>query len=457
MSVFRPPPSPSSSSSSAQGPLILLNPLRVHPTRTALFAPLPHPLTDAEQKARKRDQRAWRAVEKVLRVVRSRTGLLTFHPALPASLSSLSATSRPKCTVYSDLPSSPSAPFEPSYALSISLGAETTLSVYVSPPRDLVTLTITSASPASGPAIPSKRHTCAHSAPLSTLSSLSALSSVSEQAALDTFLRSALLSSPPSPVPISVLDRAHRAVVFALSPSFRGLVARTRQAHLDALASPPLPTRRWARRSVEDEAKALGAWVVKALGLPEPEPEPGSPLLERRTRPAAVEGRGDAPDADAGKGEEERRCIPGLGWITRLPLSSSPPSSSSSKAEGEEGSETAFEVLFADGDRILLRAHCGGAGGREGKGPGIERVVVEDRKGRRYPLTFPPPRPSSPLQPPATPPDTAIHPPAPSSSPSPPPPALPPKVLRRMGLIVELLGLFIVEKGLDEQVEGWER
>ncbi|GAA5902416.1 hypothetical protein JCM6882_002745 [Rhodosporidiobolus microsporus] len=273
VTLFRPPPPPPLPFfSSRAGPLVLLHSLRTF-RAGELFSPSPSS-EEKENEAevdveRKAARRAWRKVEAVLTVVRSRTVLMTFHPPLslltpPSTSTSLlpspvAPSPRPKCTIFSDGGSPPSPtstvglepePEPASYALSFSFltvntntgGKSTRVELYVSPAREVVRVSVsTTAAAAAGHAggddgeggSGDRKKTW--TGRLCSTSSSSSPSSRSSHASLESFLASSLphCSSASS----SVADLAHLILThLAVHSSALGrTVERVRRAHLEAI------------------------------------------------------------------------------------------------------------------------------------------------------------------------------------------------------------------------------
>ncbi|BGP20519.1 hypothetical protein JCM10213v2_008680 [Rhodosporidiobolus nylandii] len=409
IALFHPPPS-------AGAPLVFSH-AKLFP---ASLPPVRAESEDAEAATlRKAAKRAWRAVEKVLVVVRSRTALA--HVLLPHPAPSLSSTlsSRARCTIFSDLPSSAA-----SYSLSATLPSGVHVGVYVSPLRDLFTLSLSPPSaPASTSSVPAAADTKRWSTRLSSLGSPPSFASAPD---LEAFLLSAL---PPS----SSGTAMKHLLTHALSPPFSALIARVREAHLAALAPPPLslsPLRQTEQEQEREGAaeKRLISILCRALSLPRPvPPSPVAQRLPSSRRRQDGEGAGEEEEGDE-EGQEEggaRRCLPGLGWIIRSPQTQTLEGGGGAAGKGgKEGRGWEYEVLFLDGEHLRLRLFC--EPGFRSPPSDMEarksfeggRVEVEDRHGVTHVL--PPPSPTEG-----------------------PPPLLPKKLQRRMNLVVEMLALFL--------------
>ncbi|GAA6039828.1 hypothetical protein JCM8097_004244 [Rhodosporidiobolus ruineniae] len=362
-------------------------------------------------------------------------GLLSFQPppsalpSLPTSSSSSSFTQirllptpRPKITLFSDPPAAVSYSVSLSLAISSS-GREVKLGVYVSPTRDLVAVSLSSPTTSVDEgAGDDEARTRRWTASLSSLS-VRSLSSSAPSASLLDFLSSALSHSHPSSSAAAAASELAYLVLALSNPTGETaqLVGRVRAAHLSALDEPTEEAQVESVTENEDEGgreEGVEAQLVRLLccilSLPVP-PAPPAPLVPvELDSPATRQGE----DGDA-------RCLPGLGWILRRRLGPE------KGEEGERGRE--YAVLFADGERVVLRVFLGdeedgGAEGEKGRKGGrcerVERVEAEDSKGRRYTLI----PPSSPA--------------ATEASFTPPEPSMPTKLRRRLPLVLELLGLY---------------
>ncbi|GAA5876400.1 hypothetical protein JCM8547_003028 [Rhodosporidiobolus lusitaniae] len=391
VTLFCPPLSPSPS---CPAPLILLNPLE-----RFTYAKLLYNSTGKERSMEeKHTEKAYKAVEKVLRVVRSRTTwlsfphFLTFSPSRPPI--------RAKLTLFSDSPSSPVS-FSLTFSLpSSSMTAATSVGIYLSRSRDLLVVSLTFPPPSPSSSSSPPNGTARTERFFSRLSSLSPSSSLSR---LRAFLATHLSPTPSyaSNRPTGTgIDHVLAALSYACSSDLRKLVERARTAHLGALypaSVPPHSTGATEQGTAKEEAdkeekgsKETRLLVPLRCLLNLPLPPPSSPV---QTGHPPQPSPPPAPSAPAGKEkdarEEERRCLPGLGWVVRR--SCRRPSLRAEKEEEQE-EEVEYETLFADGERVVLRVWYGyGREGGEGEEEGLRRrkvekvewVEVEDARGRR--------------------------------------------------------------------------
>ncbi|KPV73019.1 uncharacterized protein RHOBADRAFT_46113 [Rhodotorula graminis WP1] len=382
MSIFHP-----SSTLGPSAPLVL-----VHPSSTHSYSDLVAVASASNaNSAHRRHAKAYRTATRIITALKSRVTLMSFyHPAPPLALAD-----RVKMTVYADLES---------FACSATVGHgqdRGLATALVHPSRDSLVLTLPR---------PLSR------APTSTATSSSTsrlflpLSKLVSPDSADAPSNDALALIPPDLPPTA------RALVHcAAAPSTRTLVERVRAAHLAALATScesaaderarraprtgpsgatqdgaSLPAASSTSRSEERVVREL----ARTLGVAPPSPA--------RARSAGVSARGEGRGAAAsrpsqvrqgGGGEDDERCLPGLGWVLRERGGSSGERPGFGKAEEED--EAAWRVLFADGEELQMRlrrrrvessAGDGGPGGTMSVNEG-ERDEVELRwRGDRYPL-----------------------------------------------------------------------
>ncbi|GAA5987750.1 hypothetical protein JCM11641_006518 [Rhodosporidiobolus odoratus] len=286
VTLFHPPPS------APPSPLILLHPIATFNQRQLLTLKKAEARTDgAGEDLLSSARKAYKAIEKVLHIVRTRTALMSFFPSFPhATLPSNSPSSafpsadssfyssdsrmKAKCTLFSDLPPSavsfsvtfsllltPASPGGGSGASAHTPSSQqesVAVGIFISPMRDMVIVSLTfphrassiSTSPSETPR-PLRSSYTDPPVPLSNMSrsrterfsarGLSRLSSsLSSSASTGGRNLTAFLESHLSPTSTLVV---HSAVGYALSAEYRAAVEKVRKGYLDATAPLPPPPR----------------------------------------------------------------------------------------------------------------------------------------------------------------------------------------------------------------------
>ncbi|GAA5886434.1 hypothetical protein JCM5296_001905 [Sporobolomyces johnsonii] len=422
--------------SAEPAPLILVNPVATY-TRSDL-------VRLGREGDAKEHLRAHRLVGKVVQALHSRRVLLSFtHTLSPSPAHHLPLDL--KVTIYADFPPSYAFLYRPSsssHSLSLLTGS-TSLKIHVSPLSGTANATLSSAPPYSPslshhktPAPPPSSSTRSYSFPLALFLSSPSSTPSSPAKALEIDRILSHLSLPlsslsrstfPSSAPASLIarDLVARVLEFALGEEAEELVHRVSRSHLEALRAVEARsgTRRGQgndARTTEDRPPSLAPAsqptnsAPQDLPLPPPPPrpepleEPERALLRRLEQvtvgPSSLFSRSDEPRSQlssfpcsAGhaaesstttrralkrsEGPDERRCEPGLGWISRR--------CARDARAGERTSTVEYEVLFCDGEEVRLSLCSGseGLGSDVGRGE-VDRIEVW-WKGQSYALDEP--------------------------------------------------------------------